>query len=51
MARDVSACPDAVLSTESQTGAVQLISGLTADTARSVDLVTTLALHEVRVFW
>ena len=51
MAGDVIARPKSVLVAESQTGAVQLISGLTANTTRSVDLVAALALDEVRVLW
>ena len=51
VARDVGACPDCVLGTQSQTGSFQLVAALTADAARSVDLVAALTLHEVRVFW
>ena len=51
MAGDVSAGPESVLVTEPQAGAVELISGLTADTTRSVDLMAALTLHEVCVFW
>ena len=49
MAGDVSASPERVLSTESQTGAMKLVARLTANTARRVDLVAALTLHEIRV--
>jgi len=50
VARDVGACPDCVLGTQSETGSLQLVAALTADAARGVDLAAALTLHEVRVF-